>query len=309
MRPSRDRLPRTIRTKPSLRRAAPPGWPAVAGHDKGRYERLRSFREGLNEKVDDRVSGRDGAVAFGGGYDRATTVRGGVERHDPSVDALVGAEVKVEKLAEQDGFFEGPVWHRGPGAGFLTFSDVTQNRIFKWDQASGLTTYIDKVFTGKDTSSVITFERNGRMYQQPGPNGQTLDKEGRLVSAPWVGQDHAPRANGSLTMLVAAYNGRHLNAPNDLVYKNDGALYFTDIRAEQPHHGREPARRRAAYRRLPLQGRPADAAGVRSRDAERARLLAGREGAVRQRHPCTESHALRRQRGRHALRTDACSST
>src|SRR5262245_40097680 len=106
-----------------------------------------------------------------------TAARGGVERHDPSVDALVGAEVKVEKLAEQDGFFEGPVWHRAPGAGFLTFSDVTQNKIFKWDQTSGLATYIDKVFTGKDTSSVITFERNGRTYQQPGPNGQTLDKE------------------------------------------------------------------------------------------------------------------------------------
>ena len=69
-----------------------------------------------------------------------TAPRGGVERHDPSVDALVGAEVKVEKLAEQDGFFEGPVWHSGPGQGFLTFSDVTQNRIFKWDQASGLST-------------------------------------------------------------------------------------------------------------------------------------------------------------------------
>ena len=161
-----------------------------------------------------------------------TTARGGVERHDPSVDALVGAEVKVEKLAEQDGFFEGPVWHRGPGQGFLTFSDVTQNRIFKWDQASGLTTYIDKVFTGKDTSSVITFERNGRMYQQPGPNGQTLDKEGRLVfCAMGSGKIMRREANGSLTILVSAYNGHHLNAPNDLVYKNDGALYFTDIRA------------------------------------------------------------------------------
>lgn len=96
-----------------------------------------------------------------------TAARGGVERHDPAVDALVGADVKVEKLGEQDGFFEGPVWHRGPDAGFLTFSDVTQNKVFKWDRASGLTTYIDNVFTGKDTSSVITFERNGKTYLQP----------------------------------------------------------------------------------------------------------------------------------------------
>ena len=158
--------------------------------------------------------------------------RGGVERYDSSVDVLVGADVKVEKLAEQDGFFEGPVWHRGPGAGFLTFSDVTQNKIFKWDQASGLMTYVDKVFTGKDTSSVITFERNGRTYQQPGPNGQTLDKEGRLVfCAMGSGKIMRREANGSLTVLVSTYDGRHLNAPNDLVYKSDGALYFTDIRA------------------------------------------------------------------------------
>ena len=161
-----------------------------------------------------------------------TAARGGVERHDPAVDALVGADVKVEKLAEQDGFFEGPVWHRGPGQGFLTFSDVTQNRVFKWDRASGLTTYIDNVFTGKDTSSVITFERNGKTYMQPGPNGQTLDKEGRLVfCAMGSGKIMRREANGSLTVLVSAYNGRHLNAPNDLVYKSDGALYFTDIRA------------------------------------------------------------------------------
>jgi gluconolactonase len=158
--------------------------------------------------------------------------RGGVERLDAAIDALVGPEVKVEKLAEQDGFFEGPVWHRGPGQGFLTFSDVTQNTIFRWDPAGGLMTYVDKVFTGKDTSSVITFERNGRTYQQPGPNGQTLDKEGRLVfCAMGSGKIMRREPNGSLTVLVSAYNGRHLNAPNDLVYKSDGALYFTDIRA------------------------------------------------------------------------------
>ena len=78
----------------------------------------------------------------------------------------------------------------------------------------------------------ITFERNGTTYMQPGPNGQTLDKEGRLVfCAMGSGEIRRREANGSITTLVSAYNGRHLNAPNDVVYKSDGALYFTDIRA------------------------------------------------------------------------------
>jgi sugar lactone lactonase YvrE len=35
-------------------------------------------------------------------------------------------------------------------------------------------------------------------------------------------------ADGSLTVLAARYQGKRLNSPNDLVYKSDGSLYFTD---------------------------------------------------------------------------------
>ena len=146
--------------------------------------------------------------------------------------------MKVEKLAEQDGFFEGPVWHRGPGQGFLTFSDVTQNRVFKWDRASGLTTYIDNVFTGKDTSSVITFERNGKTYQQPGPNGQTLDKEGRLVfCAMGSGKIMRREANGSLTVLVVGLQrAAPERAERSRLQERRRALLHRHPR-QQPHHG------------------------------------------------------------------------
>jgi len=66
-------------------------------------------------------------------------------------------------------------------------------------------------------------------YGQPGSNGLTLDREGRLTI-----DEHGNRRvtrlekNGVVTMLADRYEGKRLNSPNDLVYKSNGALYFTD---------------------------------------------------------------------------------
>nr|TFG55431.1 MAG: SMP-30/gluconolactonase/LRE family protein [Hyphomicrobiales bacterium] len=159
---------------------------------------------------------------------------GSVERLDPAFDALVGSNVQIEILHEEgDTFFEGPVWHHGAEGGFLTFSDLVGNRIRKWDPRTGaLTDYVSPVWTGNDSSSAIHFERDGKSYAQIGPNGETLDGMGRLVfTAMGSGRIMRREAEGTLSVLANAYDGRHLNAPNDLVYASDGALYFTDIRA------------------------------------------------------------------------------
>lgn len=156
-----------------------------------------------------------------------------VERHDPALDALVAPDIKVEKLYEEDQFFEGPVWHHGSGGNFLTFSDLISNRVNKWDPATKqVSTYIADVWKGKDNSNAIVQERNGKKYIQVGPNGETLDKQGRLVfTAMGSGQIVRREADGKLTVLADKYEGYHLNAPNDLVVKSDGTIYFTDIRA------------------------------------------------------------------------------
>jgi len=66
-------------------------------------------------------------------------------------------------------------------------------------------------------------------YNQPGSNGLTLDRDGRLTI-----DEHGNRRvtrlekNGVLTVLAEQYEGKRLNSPNDLVYRSDGALYFTD---------------------------------------------------------------------------------
>ncbi len=155
-----------------------------------------------------------------------------LERHDPAFDALVGADAKVEIIYQGDAFFEGPVWHPTVN-GFLTFSDLIANRIVKWDPVTRQpSTYVADVWKGKDDSSVIRFERDGKTYVQVGPNGQTLDRDWRLVfTAMGSGRIMRRETNGTINVLAASFEGRHLNAPNDLVYKSDGALYFTDIRA------------------------------------------------------------------------------
>ena len=171
------------------------------------------------------------ATAMGIG---AAQAQSAVERLDPALDALVAPDAKIEKIHEDDQFFEGPVWHHGRDGSFLTFSDLISNRVDKWDpKTKQVSTYIADVWKGKDNSNAIAQERNGKKYVQVGPNGETLDKQGRLVfTAMGSGQIMRREADGKLTILADKYEGYHLNAPNDLVIKSDGSVYFTDIRKD-----------------------------------------------------------------------------
>ena len=169
------------------------------------------------------------AMAAGPAFAQST-----VEKRDPALDTLVDANTKVEVLTQdQDAFFEGPVWHHGKDGNFLTFSDLVRNRIDKWDpNTKQVSTYLADIWKGKDNSNAIAQERDGKKLVQVGANGQTLDKEGRLVFvAMGSGQVVRREAGGTFTVLADKYQGRHLNAPNDLVIKSNGDIYFTDIRA------------------------------------------------------------------------------
>jgi gluconolactonase len=177
------------------------------------------------------------AMAFGlsliGGASlvQAQNAAGSVERLDPRLDALVAPDTKPEVLLKGDGFFEGPIWYHGAEGNFLIFSDLVANRIDKWEDGK-LSTFLDKVYTGKDPTNAISFERDGKTLLQVGPNASTLDGEGRVVfCAMGSGKIMRREKNGSLTTLASSYEGHHLNAPNDLVISKAGAIYFTDIRA------------------------------------------------------------------------------
>jgi gluconolactonase len=156
---------------------------------------------------------------------------GQITKLDPALDDLISPSTKIEKLADDFGFLEGPVWVHSPKPGFLIFSDIPANEIKKWTPDGKVSVFLAKSgFTGTDPTGVGYQINNGRaIVTLLGSNGITLDKQGRVVFC-----QHGDRAvvrlekNGKRTVLAREYEGKRLNSPNDLVYKSDGALYFTD---------------------------------------------------------------------------------
>jgi len=117
-----------------------------------------------------------------------------------------------ERIATGFQFTEGPVWMPG---GYLLFSDIPANRIYKWTP---------------DGQLEVWREPSGNA------NGLTVDREGRLVTC-----EHGNRRvsrtepDGTVVTLADRYQDKRLNSPNDVVVKSDGTVYFTD-----PPYGIEP---------------------------------------------------------------------
>ncbi len=141
-----------------------------------------------------------------------------VVNKDASLDTILPADAKIEKLAGGFLFTEGPVWVRE--GNYLLFSEPDNNLIYRWSPDGALSIY--------RTNSGYSGMNIGE-YHQPGSNGLTLDREGRLTI-----NEHGRRRvvrlerNGQVTVLADRYQGKRLNSPNDLVYKSNGDLYFTD---------------------------------------------------------------------------------
>ena len=154
-----------------------------------------------------------------------------VERLDPAIDRIVPANPKLWKLAEGFRFTEGPVWIAD--AGYLLFSDPNANTIYRWRDGMLDVFRHPSGYSGSDIAE----------YGQPGSNGLALDPQGRLTIDEH-GNHRVSRLepDGSLTVLADAYQGRRLNSPNDLVYKSDGTLYFTDPPFGLPRFGDDPRR-------------------------------------------------------------------
>ncbi|MGH9439260.1 MAG: SMP-30/gluconolactonase/LRE family protein [Terriglobia bacterium] len=169
-------------------------------------------------------------IAFAGVQGK-TQDGSGVVRLDPAVNAIVPSGAHVEKLAGNFGFLEGPVWVHDRQPGYLLFSDIPANVIDKWTPDGKVSVFLEKSgFTGTDASDVGMEITNGyKTVTLIGSNAITLDREGRIVFC-----QHGNRAivrlekNGQRTVLANRYEGKRLNSPNDLVYKSDGSLYFTD---------------------------------------------------------------------------------
>ena len=123
----------------------------------------------------------------------------------PMIWDIVPRDARIEKLGGDFRFTEGPVWNR---SGFLLFSDIPANTIYKWHPSGTITTF--RTPSGNS-------------------NGLTYDRQRRLIAC-----EHSNRRvtrtekDGTITVLADRYNGKRLNSPNDIVVKSDGSIYFTD---------------------------------------------------------------------------------
>ncbi len=139
-----------------------------------------------------------------------------VVRNDAAIDRIIGFNPKVFKLAEGFKFTEGPVWTKDG----LLFSDPNANTIYRYSTDGKLSVF--KTPSGYSGADIVA-------YGQPGSNGITLDPTGNIV----VNQHGNRRVirlekDGTETILADKFESKRLNSPNDLVYRSDGTLFFTD---------------------------------------------------------------------------------
>lgn len=153
---------------------------------------------------------------------------------DPALDALIADDAKLEVISSGYDWTEGPVWvNEEDGPGYLLFSDIPPNSVFKWVEGEGASLFM------KPSGYTGVADYGG----EPGSNGLLLDAEGRLVMC-----EHGDRRlsvvtkEGGKRTLVDNYMGKRLNSPNDAVFKSNGDLYFTDPPYGLPNRYEDPRR-------------------------------------------------------------------
>ena len=177
--------------------------------------------------------------------DPADTIRtiGSVERLHPDFDVLVPQGATLEVIAEGFEWAEGPVWVPEKSGGYLLFSDIPRNTVFKWKAGEGISTYLNP-----SGHSGPTPRPGAAGTDEPGSNGLSLDPQGRLVLCQHgnrqVARMDAPLDKPAPHFIPIAdrFNGKRLNSPNDLVFHNNGDLYFTDPPYGLPQRENDPGR-------------------------------------------------------------------
>jgi gluconolactonase len=142
-----------------------------------------------------------------------------VRRDDPAMDKLIAPGAEVRKIAEGIGWAEGPVWIKEKG--YLLFSDVFGNRIHRWSDEEGLSTFLEPSgYAGPDLPAIGQAGSNGL---SPGPAGSLLmaDSGNRSIA-------RLDLSTKTKTVLASHYKDKRFNSPNDLVQASNGSIYFTD---------------------------------------------------------------------------------
>ncbi len=156
-----------------------------------------------------------------------------IVRLDPRLDAIVAPGSPIETLADGYKWTEGPVWN--PRDNYLLFTNIPGNEVLKWQEGAGVSQFLHPSgYTG-----TATFTGN-----EPGANGLAYDPQGNLILCQH-GDRRVARLNPAsqgFTTIVDSFEGKRLNSPNDLVFKSNGDLYFTDPPYGLPKQMDDPAR-------------------------------------------------------------------
>jgi gluconolactonase len=126
---------------------------------------------------------------------------------DPRFQQYVLGNAAIERIAGGCRFTEGPVWF-GDGR-YLLWSDIPNDRILKWEE---------------ETGAISVFRRPAHYA-----NGNTRDRQGRLLTCEMDAQRLTrTEYDGTITVLADRFEGKRLTAPNDVVVKADGSIWFSD---------------------------------------------------------------------------------
>jgi gluconolactonase len=142
-----------------------------------------------------------------------------IDRWDPAMDAIVPKDWKMEKLAEGFGWAEGPVWVKS--GGYLLFTDVPGNKMWKWSENGGLEKFLDPSGATAPDPDV---------WREAGANGLALLDARTILLA-----DTGNRAIQKLdletkqkTPVATLFEGKKFSSPNDVTRMKSGVLFFTD---------------------------------------------------------------------------------
>jgi gluconolactonase len=150
---------------------------------------------------------------------------------DPALEAILSPDAVLKTVVPGTGFFEGPTWVKGR-PGYLIFSDIPHNLINKLGPDGKASVVVDNIFIGdsdKADARVLEIGAKGEKGMLTGADGTAVDSEGRITYCEYGGgRVVRVEKDGARTVLASGFEGKRFNTPNDLVYKSDGTLYFTD---------------------------------------------------------------------------------
>ncbi|MBB5769939.1 SMP-30/gluconolactonase/LRE family protein [Xanthomonas euroxanthea] len=147
------------------------------------------------------------------------TAIGHLETFDQRFGKVVAADARIEKLIEGFTWSEGPAWVRN--GGYLLFTDVPENTLYRWSEEAGLSVLLSPSgYSGPEQATLREAGANG-LYAEPDGTVLLADSGTRIVAR----LDPVTRKK---TPLATQFEGHRFNSPNDLVRRSDGVVFFTD---------------------------------------------------------------------------------